>query len=370
MDYTTYKATIGAGMLLGDVTTRLYNAGGRAMSHGTCPQVGSGGHLTIGGLGPTSRQFGTALDHVVEMEVVLANSSIIRASATENPDIFFAMKGAGASFGIVTEFTVRTEPAPGQAVRYSFIINLGSSSEKAQLFTAWQDFISDPTLDRRFSSLLVVFEEGIVLSGTFFGSQAEFEEFKLEKRFPITAPGNIVVLQSWLGMLTNEGESLIEKAIGGIPVSFYAKSMSFTPETLMQPSTVDQLFQYIDSTSKGTLAWFVIFDLEGGATNDVLVNATAYAHRNTLYWMQSYAVSLLGSVSQTTLDFLDGINNLISSAAPGCAFGAYAGYVDPYMDGAESAYWGPNLERLRTIKAAVDPLNVFRNPQSVQSCGK
>lgn len=94
MDESTWVATIGSGTLLGDVTTRLSEAGGRAMSHGTCPQVGSGGHFTIGGLGPTSRQFGTSLDHIVEVEAVLANSSIVRASETQNPDVFFAVKGA------------------------------------------------------------------------------------------------------------------------------------------------------------------------------------------------------------------------------------------------------------------------------------
>jgi FAD/FMN-containing dehydrogenase len=112
MDATTWTATIGGGTLLADVTKRLHNAGGRAMAHGTCPQVGLGGHATIGGLGPTSRMWGSALDHVEEVQVVLANSSIIRASEIENPDVFFALKGAGASFGVITEFKVRTEPEP------------------------------------------------------------------------------------------------------------------------------------------------------------------------------------------------------------------------------------------------------------------
>lgn len=56
------------------------------MSHGTCPEVGSGGHFTIGGLGPTSRQFGAALDHIVEVEVVLTNSSIVTASDAQNQE--------------------------------------------------------------------------------------------------------------------------------------------------------------------------------------------------------------------------------------------------------------------------------------------
>lgn len=136
MDNTTWQATIGAGSLLSDVTQRLSHAGGRAMSHGICPQVGSGGHFTIGGLGPTSRQFGTSIDHVVEVEVVLANSSIVRASDTENQDLFWAIKGAASGYGIVTEFKVRTEPEPGTAVQYTYSMEIGNPKKQAALSRA------------------------------------------------------------------------------------------------------------------------------------------------------------------------------------------------------------------------------------------
>ena len=98
IDKNTWQATIGGGTLLRDVTKKLHENGNRAMAHGTCPQVGIGGHATIGGLGPTSRMWGSALDHVQEVEVVLANSSIVRASEKQNSDVFFALKGAGARY--------------------------------------------------------------------------------------------------------------------------------------------------------------------------------------------------------------------------------------------------------------------------------
>jgi len=108
MNHDTWRATVGAGTLLGDLTKRMYVAGNRAMAHRVCPQVGIGGHATIGGLGPSSRMWGAALDHIEAVEVVLADSSIVRASATRYADVFWAIKGAGASFGVVTEFVVRT----------------------------------------------------------------------------------------------------------------------------------------------------------------------------------------------------------------------------------------------------------------------
>lgn len=101
------------------------------------------GHATIGGLGPTSRQWGSTLDHIREVEVVLANGTITRANENQNPDLYFvchyvtfslccyifkilfffshkAIRGAGASIGIVTEFVFITHPEPGPSVRYSY----------------------------------------------------------------------------------------------------------------------------------------------------------------------------------------------------------------------------------------------------------
>src|SRR4051812_6698288 len=170
IDRSSWQATIGGGTLLGDVTKRLHENGKRAMAHGTCPQVGIGGHATIGGLGPTSRMWGAALDHVEEVQVVLANSSIVRASERENPDVFFALKGAGASFGIITEFKVRTEAEPGEAVLYNYSILAGDAAGKGTAFKKWQSLVSDPTLSRKFASQFIITELGVIVYGTFFGS--------------------------------------------------------------------------------------------------------------------------------------------------------------------------------------------------------
>ncbi|CAI7626534.1 unnamed protein product [Penicillium pancosmium] len=363
----THIATIGTGTLLGDLTTRLYDAGGRAVAHGTCPQVGTGGHLTIGGLGPKSREWGMALDHVEEATVVLANSSVVKASKDANQDLFFAIKGAAASFGIVTEFKLHTHPAPTEAYQYSFTWSIGDSQAKAAVFKQWQKLVSNETLTRKFSSELLISDAGVIVSGTYFGSREEFESFKFENHFPGSTSSFGLTLSNWLGMVGSQVEELIERVVGGIPAHFYSKSMPFTNETIIPDHGVDALFEYIDKTNKGTLAWFVIFDLEGGATNDVPTDATAYAHRDAFMWMQSYAISLFGPVSLETKNFLQGMNDVIlGSEAPAARFGAYPGYVDPYIENAQLAYWGSNLPRLEAIKAEVDSNDIFHNPQSVR----
>ncbi|KAF3387430.1 putative FAD-linked oxidoreductase YvdP [Penicillium rolfsii] len=364
IDPFTQIATVGSGTSLRDLHSRLYNAGHRAVAHGACLDVGIGGHFTIGGLGTMSREWGMALDHISEAEVVLANGTIVNATSSHNKDVLFAIKGAAASFGIVTKFKLHTHAAPTHAVQYTYTFNMGTTKERAQLFKDWQRFIFTKDLTRRVSSELLVFESGILLSGTFFGSVSEWKSFEKEMNFPSTDNGTVIILTDWLGMIASQSEDLIYQVVGGFPTSFYAKSMSFT-ETVPEEG-IDTLFQHLDSATKGTPTWFIIFDLEGGATNDVPLNATAYAHRETVMWMQSYAVNLLGPVSPTTKGFLNGINNVISASQPGVSHGAYPGYVDPLLENAQEVYWGPNLPRLQKIKAQIDPSDVFHNPQSVR----
>lgn len=364
MNYTNYYATFGAGTLLGTLDDKLDAAGGRAIAHGTSPEVGFGGHATIGGLGPTSRQFGMALDHIESAQVVLANGSIVTASETQYPDVFFSIKGAGASFGIVTEFTCRTEPEPGTAVEYQYIFNIGDTASRANTFKAWQKFISQPDLPRELASILTVATDSMVISGTYFGSLAAFEALEIESQFPANQGSNVTVFNNYLALLGSYVESGFYLASGGVPAYFYAKSLDFTPSTLIPDSVIDEFFTYIDTANAGTELWFVIFDLEGGAINDVPTDATAYSHRDALFWLQSYAISV-GPTSSTTSDFLDGINDIYIRGMPNANFGAYPGYVDPQLANAQEAYWGANLAKLEQIKAEIDPNDVFHNPQSV-----
>lgn len=376
MDPTTWHATLGAGTRLGDVTRQLHAAGGRAMAHGTCPAVGLGGHATIGGLGPTSRQFGTALDHVEAVTVVLANGTVARASATEHPDLFFALKGAGAGFGIVTEFTVRTEPAPARQVQYSFSLdwkhrvgNKGPYASLAEDFKAWQRMIADPALPRTLASQIVVNEVGMIVSGTFYGTREEWVALTRQHADFFQGHGeDYVVLDDWLGHAAHLADEAALLLGTGQPTPIFGKSLAFKNTTLLPDETIDQLFRYFDEVDhKGSPLWFAYFDLEGGAVNDVPRDATAYAHRDVLFYMQSYVIGLDGGrVSPTSKKFIRGIADTITRGMPGVDFGVYAGYVDPELEDAQHKYWGGNLKRLEEIKRKYDPSDVFSNPQSVR----
>ncbi|TQV92467.1 hypothetical protein V2A60_007155 [Cordyceps javanica] len=362
MDNSTWQASFGSGMLLGELDKHLHANGNRAMAHGTCPGVGIGGHATIGGIGPSSRIWGTALDHVLEVQVVTADGSIQRASKTQNPDLFWAIQGAGASFGIVTEFVVRTQEAPSSVVEYTYSINLGKQSDMGPLYKKWQHLVGDPNLDRRFTSLFIAEPLGVVITGTFYGTMDEYRASGIPDKLP-ASPASVTVMD-WLGSLAHIAEK-VGLYLSNVSTKFVSRSLALRQEDLLSDESIDELFHYMGTTDPDTPLWFVIFDNEGGAIADVPDNATAYPHRDKLIMYQSYSVGLLG-VSDKMVKFVDGVQDIVQRGAPN-AHTTYAGYINAHLNrtAAQQFYWGDKLPRLRELKKQFDPASVFRNPQSI-----
>src|SRR5215211_9266048 len=102
-------ARVQAGATSGDLAGPA-NAHGLALSTGDTHSVGMGGLTTGGGIGFLVRKYGLAIDNLLEARVVTANGEIVTASETEHPDLFWAIRGGGGNFGIVTEFTYRLAP--------------------------------------------------------------------------------------------------------------------------------------------------------------------------------------------------------------------------------------------------------------------
>jgi FAD/FMN-containing dehydrogenase len=304
--------------------------------------------------------WGSCLDHVVEVEVVTADGKIQRASEEENSDLFFALKGAGASFGVITEFVMRTNPEPGNVIEYTYSLTFSRHKDLADVFRQWQELISDPDLDWRFGSEFVMHELGAIITGTFYGTEEEFDATGIPDRIP--AGKRSIVLNDWLGSVAQQAQ---ESALwlSDISTPFTARSLAFKEDQLLSSNTITDLMNYIDDANRGTLLWFLIFDVTGGRIAEVPRNATAYGHRDTLMFCQGYGVGI-PSLNDNTRNFMDGIVSRIRDATPG-ELGTYAGYVDPSLENGPQAYWGDNLDMLRQIKRDWDPANVFSNPQSV-----
>jgi FAD/FMN-containing dehydrogenase len=110
VDPAAHTVRVGAGCTTGDVDHATY-AFGQAVPFGIISTTGVAGLTLSGGHGYLSRQYGLAIDSLIEADVVLANGSFVVASESQNADLLWALRGGGGNFGVVTSFLFRTHPA-------------------------------------------------------------------------------------------------------------------------------------------------------------------------------------------------------------------------------------------------------------------
>ena len=115
VDPAAKRAWVGPGCTLADVD-RETQAFGLVVPTGINSTTGIAGLTLGGGFGWTTRRFGMTIDNLTSADVVLADGSLVRASATENPDLFWAIRGGGGNFGVVTNFEFSLNPLGPEVV--------------------------------------------------------------------------------------------------------------------------------------------------------------------------------------------------------------------------------------------------------------
>ncbi|KAH7117633.1 hypothetical protein B0J11DRAFT_88781 [Dendryphion nanum] len=375
LDTKTNIAKVGGGNRLGNLAQAIWDQGKRALPHGTCPGVGIGGHFTHGGYGHTSRHWGIALDTIVALDVVLANGKLIHASSTENQDVYWALRGAADSIGIIVNFYLKTEAAPTSITYWSFQWPTGFFDSESNFVNSWlhiQDFSRNKSVvDDRIS--FGNYLDGTVfnIGGAFFGSVEEFNA-KIAPEFlrTLPAPGKTEVkAYSWIDYLTlvsDKTSIVIPKTGYDDHDNFFAKSITVPEKDGWSAASLKAWYQYI---RKGApTKFFVITNLYGGPGSQINTKDTsfaAYSERDSLFVSQLYGYAPNGNDS---VPFINGLHSAIVSAAPQTEFGAYLNYVDPSLAPKEAhqLYYGEELyKRLVKVKEGVDPGKVFWNPQAI-----
>ncbi|KAJ3548297.1 hypothetical protein NM208_g1080 [Fusarium decemcellulare] len=361
VDQQSWVATVGPGNRLRSLVEGLNKNGKRFIPHGASPTVGVGGHLMVGGSGLATRQHGLAIDMLEQVEVVLADGTITTASEKKNSDLFFAIRGAGASFGIATEFKLRTLPQPKEVVSFQFNFTSDNPADLSESLKAYHQILRDPSLSRKLGATSNISKRTFFVNGGFFGSEAEYKALNLEGRLPEMSSRRVVPGTSYIDFING-----IMQAISGFPdsLNMYTKDTVVTPSTLPTNTTIDAFVNYITTANADESNWTFLIDLYGGAGNDIARDATAFPHRDLIYTLTAVAMTS-GPTTKTAEDFIDNAVLKLQSGKPG-RYLSYAGVPNYKLDNAQAMYWGPNLARLRKIKSKYDPKDLFSTPQNIK----
>jgi FAD/FMN-containing dehydrogenase len=349
------SVSIGSGASLESVYKALAPAH-RAIPAGSCFPVGVAGHSLGGGFGLLGRPFGLACDSILSMEMVDASGQVRNVSETENPDLFWALRGGGnGNFGVVTNFNFRTS-AVNMVARFGMTWNK-PIAQAVKVVQAWQEWLEDLApavtcilhLGKASGGLIKVHLAGLSVQSE---SKLQVELTRLQK---LAGPA--------VEFYTKSTTFLVAATVfdGGGPASVFQKAKS---DYLTDPMSEQGILTLLHGLQSAPAPIAVLFDSYGGEINKVAPDATAFVHRGKTRYSIQYTKEWTEAADTDANVAM--MRTLHMSMRPYVSGGAYVNYCDLDLgDGYAKAYWGDNLPRLMRIKAQYDPNNVFRHAQSV-----
>jgi FAD/FMN-containing dehydrogenase len=342
------RAVIGAGARLGRVYDVLHQQG-RSLPAGCGPTVGVAGLTLGGGLGLLGRRHGLTCDSLVSVQVVLPDGRLLDCDTDREPDLYWALCGAGGGqIGVVTSFVFTTVAEPrttGFEVQWPEV-------RAAEVITAWQSWAPDAP-DNITANLTVSAEPGHPLQIVVSGAALRDADATLGLLNQLTA-----LVGSWSELQICEGMPLAElKRSVATPdprehdPNASGRSELFT--TALPTTAVSALLDEL-TTGQPRGRRRLSFTALGGAYNRIAADATAYAHRTQRF--------LLDHLAEDTDAWVD---RSWAIAHPHGTGRVYPNFPDPQLDDPGHAYHGENLARLITVKHHYDPARLFQFPQAV-----
>lgn len=331
-------ATIGAGARLGQVYAALH-ACGRTLPAGCGPTVGIAGLTLGGGIGLLGREHGLTCDRLVGAQVVLADGTVVDCDHDHEPDLFWALRGAGGGqFGVVTSLRFDTVPEPMATRIEAHCPDIALE----ELVCAWQAWAPDAP-DGLTVNLSLVSEPGAPVRATLFGATT-LEEGPARELLGV---GPKIELRAGLPYhhLKSTFADPRDEALR-MRSEFFSHSMS--------DRTLISLLTHLGAP-RATGRREISFTAMGGAYNRVAENATAFAHRGERF--------LLEHVADPTDPWVD---RSWSTAHADGSGRVYPNFPDPALDNWAVAYHADNYPRLAAVKNAYDPHRFFDFPQAVQ----
>ncbi|HEX9107557.1 MAG TPA: FAD-binding oxidoreductase, partial [Longimicrobiales bacterium] len=308
-----------------------------------------------GGFGWTSRRLGLTIDNLVSADVVTADGELVRASAGENPELFWAIRGGGGNFGVVTSFEFRLHELGPEILAGLIVHPLADARETLRFY---RDFA-----ERAPEELACWFVLRKAPPLPFLAPEWHGKEI-------------LVLAVAWSGAM-EEGKLALEPIRGfGRPLADIVGPMPFTAwQSVLDPLLAPGQRNYWKSHDFRNLQDGLIdvlvdfahtlpdpqteiaFAQLGGAVARVPNDATAYSHREA-----GWALNVHGRWSDAGKDAecIGWARDLFQAAAPFATGAVYVNFLTQDEDARVQAAYGANYERLAQLKGQYDPDNLFR----------
>jgi FAD/FMN-containing dehydrogenase len=337
---------------------------GLATPGGLISDTGVGGLTLSGGIGWLRSRYGLAIDNLVSAEVVTADGRVVLASATENQDLFWALRGGGGNFGAVTSFEFALHPI-GPTVMFAapiYPISAGTGPIRA-----WRDFLSDKHRT--------------------VGSLVEFSTIPAIPDYPQAAWGQRVytVAALYVGD-PSEGEALLQPLRDlADPIVDFSGQMPYRDVQQLFDAVVpfgqhrsywksrylrdlgDEVIETIVAgnerpASPNTLSSIWNF---GGATADVKADATAFGDRSMPWMVSIDSIWDTASQDEANIAWTRAFWERLEPFSDGRLYLNFAGHGED-NDELTRRTFGSNYQRLAAIKGRYDPTNMFRFNQNIK----
>jgi FAD binding domain/Berberine and berberine like len=340
-----------AGMTLGefDTATQSY---GLATTMGVNADTGIAGLTLGGGFGKLGRKHGLSCDNLVAAEIVTADGRLLKASATENADLFWGIRGGGGNFGIVTTFEYRLHPVGPLLMAGSVLHSYEHARGALQFYHAFSSKAPD---ELSVDAALVTAPSGerfFSISACYIGPLDEGEKAVKPLR-EYGAPLEDRILPVSYLQIQSAGDSIFPRGR-----RYYWKAQ-FLHEITDQAIDV-LLAAYATAPSSGSL---LVFQQVGGAIARVPKSETPYVNRDALY--DCFPISIWDNPADDEAQ-IRWARDLWDAIRPFSAGGVYANNLgDEGTDRVQAAY-GENYPRLAALKSKYDPTNFFRLNQNIR----
>ena len=337
----------------------LYFPGGR------CPEVGVSGLTLGGGWGFSNRYLGMTCDSLVSTDVVTASGDLVTASATEHPDLFWAVRGgAGGNFGVHTSFTYTLVPTRDVTV---FQLSWSGGGTAALIDAIMRMQLEGPhelgmRVAVRSQSRMPRSQPApldIDLIGLYWGPPADVEELlapveRVQPAAARTVAGmGFPAARAFLAASTPEGTYQIKTGFvqGALPAEGVVTMLEWISSMPGVPSQAQE-------STGGLYCW-------GGKVNELAPDANAFVHRNADFLFKCEVLWQPEDDPDLIADNLDWVEGYYAAMQPYLSGGAYQNFTDRSQADWPRAYYGQNLERLVEVKRAWDSENLFHFAQSI-----